>query len=274
MELAVVIVVKDNPNGLSRTIDSLQGILKDVSIIFVTPSDNSATHVLANNFTKSIRNSVLVEDDGLGIYPAMNKALSVVGDETWVWFLNAEDELYSEISFRTLMIELAHMNSSSLWAFCGYSLYESDETFIEERKAPELFSIKNQLYARTFISHQATIVKSKLLKMLGGFDTRLQISADWDIFCRMNNISKPVRIDIILTKFKLGGLSSLKRNKGNFELLLLRYRYLSKISQFYSVYWFIYRVFRNGTLSILEQISPNLVKKIRKFRSRLRDARA
>jgi hypothetical protein len=113
------------------------------------------------------------------------------------------------------------------------------------------------------------VVANSLLTEIGGFDTHLKISADWDLFVRLSKIEDAGRIDFPFSVFHMGGLSTQARALGNRELLSLRKKYLPKKFLLKSYYWFIFRSIRNKLVLMLENSLPQVADNLRRLRLKI-----
>jgi hypothetical protein len=256
--LSIVTVVKDDDIGLQKTYNSLQRLLPFSQLLLITPFNDSSTHKAAFEISKKSPNVVLLEDDGVGIYPAMNKAVHFVDDECWVWYLNAGDTFPTTCDPRQFLSRLASVSSN--WAYFAFNLYDEEERLLSVKSAPRIFSVKNQLFARNYVSHQATFMKGALLKRLQGFDPGYYVAADWDLLCRANSIEPPERVDLVVVDFFLGGYSTANRRRGNSELLKLREVHLPRNLKLISHLWYFYRYIRISLINSLDFISPKLIR--------------
>lgn len=270
MLLTINIVVKDDPKGLSDTLNSLKVLPHNVEICIVTPFNSTETFHSAVYFAKSNLRTRVIQDEGIGIYQAMNIAIAENDSSRWIWFLNAGDTLTSIDALENLLDQLINIDPNTMWVYCGYTLCESSGEAIEKRRAPTVFSIKNQLFARDFVSHQALIARLDLLKKIGGFNTEYRIAADWELICKMSVQSCPQSLEIDLVNFKLGGFSSRHRNLGNLELLKIRSEMLPWHIQPNSYLWFLYRLFRNKILQFVEVRLPDIPRRVRRSRAAIR----
>lgn len=261
----VVCLVKDDSVGLTRTLLSILEQEFQPRLVLVSPSmllfqENSIMGLL-----QGIDDYRIIHDQGDGIYQAMNFAINNLMDDSWVWFLNAGDTIHSSSVVRKVRYELE--KSDSNWIVGRFKILESDGREIKVAKLTSTFSIRSQLFAHNFVSHQAVIMRLSLLKILKGFDLEFKVAADWDLLCRASQVSQPEFLDALLVNFYLGGFSSQNRRLGNKELLILRFRYLSLIWQPMSLLWYLYRIPRNLLVTILERRALYLVRSIRYLRN-------
>lgn len=148
---------------------------------------------------------VISEADG-GIYDALNKGLRAAHGEV-VACLNADD-WYTEGALARVRAAFADHRQADIVhgniLVCGR----------EVRPPRGLASFGG---ARIF--HPAAFIRRELLARLGGFDATYLICADLDFFLRARAAGAHfVHIDVPLTNFSLGGLSTVQRRQTALEL--------------------------------------------------------
>lgn len=267
MSVIVVTVVKNDFENLRVTADSILAQSTKVDWLLVTPFDGSRTFAYCQELRDSLIASEVYQDHGGGIYPAMNLALSIVSKDDWVWFLNAGDVFADRYSYWTISNLVA--KSQSQWVYGSHTLANVNGRVLGDRLAPKEVLLKKQLFAKEHISHQATIFKNDLLLKLGGFNTKYEIAADWDLIARASKLCTGERVAQSLCIFRLGGLSSVNRQKGNRELFMIRLEHLQKRFLVKSVIWFCYRTFRNQLVLVAEKLTPDFTDNVRRFKSYL-----
>jgi glycosyltransferase len=68
---------------------------------------------------------------------------------------------------------------------------------------------KKNLFSRGFFPpHQGTVVRSDLLRGIGGFDTTYRIAADYAAFLRLSQAADPLQLSYVLATFREGGAST------------------------------------------------------------------
>jgi hypothetical protein len=87
-------------------------------------------------------------------------------------------------------------------------------------------SIRNQLYAFGYRSHQGVVMKVKLISRLGGFSESYRIASDWEMIARAIKDSNPTVWAFPLGRFELGGTSSQDLLLAHLELRAIRSKLL------------------------------------------------
>ena len=204
--LTVVTVVKDDPDGLRATSESLAR--QDLYGVEWTVIDSSRDRE---------RTRALVDASGIaceyhwvtptGIYPAMNEGLFAASG-TYCYFLNAGDTLNGDDALSNLRLVTAEGDPE--WLCCRVTVQASSG---QEVVTPQwdFKAEKQRFFARgVFPPHQGTVAKTQLLRDAGGFDASYRIAADYALALRLSTVADPLMIDRSLATFREGGVSSVK----------------------------------------------------------------
>jgi hypothetical protein len=262
MNFLVVTLVKDD---LLEFWETRKSVLKQTSTpkhLVIDSSENSLlkeAHNQSDLFT-------IITCPPKGIYGAMNTALEYIGneisEESYVVFLNSGDVFESDETLEILGLEI---DPEDLWIYTSYRV-QDPVTVTSRVIRPVSNSLSSQLYARNPIHHQSLFVQTKALRDVGQFDESYRVAADWDYITRLRKTTEGRFIDIVSTKFVLGGFSSVNRKVGNRELLRLRSKYLSNsfYSSLKSLCFFYYREARLNIFVLFFEKRPKLLGWIRR----------
>ena len=202
--LTVVTVTKDDPDGLRRTLRSLQ--VQDhtgVECLIIDSSGDRAYVVeLAREYGDFAR-VIWVEPSG--IYSAMNSGLRDASGE-FVYFLNGGDELASDDV-------LAHIRSRVTvgtvdWAYGAIEIVHTDGSRIVTPPWDFANEREHAFSRGHFPAHQGTVVRTEVLRRVGGFDPSFRIAADYATFLRLAQVGPPVELDVTVAQFHEGGVST------------------------------------------------------------------
>ena len=160
----IVIVVKNNLNGLKKTIESIINNTDDFSrhfynILIVDGNSNDGTWEYANTLNTN-SNLEILRENPTGIYPAMNFAIQNVKTE-WIWFVNSSDIIAITLKQIVEIIK---------------SISKSDKTSVISGKCGLFFNTIQEIFSTQLnyysLSHQATIYKKELHSTLGIYDEK------------------------------------------------------------------------------------------------------
>ena len=219
---SVITVVRNDLAGLKRTRASLnkQKYKKWTHIIIDGGSTDGTFEYLSALPTK---NTIFISENDNGIYDAMNKGWKLAAPDSFVYFLNARDLFaYPESLTRANMV--LHLTPETNWGCTTHEERFEDGTGWCCKLVSEP-SVRNQLYAFGYRSHQGIVMRQSFLASLGGFDEEFRIAADWDIFVKAIQREKPAEWEYPLAVFELGGFSSTKILDAHLELMVLRRKY-------------------------------------------------
>jgi glycosyltransferase involved in cell wall biosynthesis len=223
VHFSIVTVVKNDLPGLSKSRKSLedQEFTNWTHIIIDGGSTDGTTSYL-NLLPKE--NTIFISESDSGIYDAMNKAWRLAAEESFVFYLNARDVMTDPKSL-TYAQQALSVSANSNW---GCTTHE--ESFEDGSgwvcKLVSMPSVRNQLYAFGYRSHQAVVMRKSFIEDLGGFNEDLKIAADWDLIVRAIQAEEPATWMHPLAKFELGGMSSGRMLEAHLELRKLREEHL------------------------------------------------
>lgn len=237
VHISVVTVVSNDLNGLRKSRLSLehQTFSHWTHVVVDSGIDGKTLDFLQN---LPMAGTKWISEPDLGIYNAMNKAVLMVEQESYVFFLNAGDIFASKESLATAAEVLKASNQPN-WGCTTHEEIASDgEGWI--CKLVSKPSITNQLYATGYRSHQGVIMKNSLILSLGCFDEKYKVAADWDLIVKAIMAETPVTWNAPLARFETGGFSTQRILLAHEELFQLRKKYLlEKVSD--HVYDYIWR---------------------------------
>ena len=269
----MVTVVKNDLLGLKKTRSSLE-----------TQKYHNWTHIIIDGGSKkdtiqylrslSSVNTIWISETDSGIYSAMNKAWKLAPPESYVYYLNARDIFVGDKS----LYEAARALKAENYPLWGCSTHEEikedGQGWVCKLVSPP--SIQNQLYAFGYRSHQAVVMKSKLIADLGGFDESYQIASDWDLIVKALTSSEPAIWVHPLGRFELGGKSQDNLLVAHLELMQIRKKVIPQtIKQkfFDSIWCAVYlRMFgyKNAFSPFIELMYKKRVRKVRTQKQKLK----
>ena len=202
--LSIVSVVKDDPGGLARTIDSIiEQNYSGVEVI-VVDSSNPPVDLCAGSSSNNLEiRCVWVEPSG--VYPAMNKGLQEAKGE-YIYFLNAGDTFVDSTVLTDIREIVVEANPD--WIVGLVEIEEQSGRTVTSAQW-DFDSEREHLFARgVFPPHQATFTKTSLLRQVGGFDVNYRIAADYAAALQLSVQAKPEMTHRVIACFREGGLST------------------------------------------------------------------
>jgi glycosyltransferase involved in cell wall biosynthesis len=159
-----------------------------------------------------------------GISDAMNKGLALATGEI-IAFLHADD-FYPDRDVLCRVAEIFASRRDIQWLTGGIRYV--DQTGLTLRSyRPRRWSYQRLLRGNTLF-HPATFVTGRAFEQVGGFDTSLRYTMDYDLWLRLGQISAPFLLDLPLACFRVHGESTSVRHvdAAFSEELQVRRRYL------------------------------------------------
>lgn len=244
--LSVVTVVRDDLLGLRQSLASLnRQNFSNVELVVIDSSlEPHGVLAAVNEFPGSKRVEWTQPE---GVYPAMNQGLALAKGD-YIYFLNAGDtlidpqvlsDLHSVITaskpqWLVGLVEITETN--------GNRVTSTQWDFNAERAA---------FFSRgVFPPHQGTVVRTELLRKIGGFNTEYKIAADYAAALSLSLIAEPLMSNRVIACFSEGGLSTKKwkesfREFHHARLQILQPRGWGRIveqwnySRHYVLVWFV-----------------------------------
>jgi len=181
-KISIITVVKDHAAGLSGTFDSIQGQeLQDWELIIVVGKSGDKTLEAAVALQEVGSRVKVLEQDGFGIYAAMNQGLkSAVGE--YIWFMNAGDQFYSTM---TLQHAFENISTSPIGLLIGgYAVKNSLKTKFYPNKNQRInpFSFA---FNRRSGCHQSMLFRESSIRNFGGFNSSFSLASDFDLALRI-----------------------------------------------------------------------------------------
>lgn len=229
---SIVVVVKNNAEGLRRTLTSVfrQNISKDKREIIVIDAEST------DNTQDVLRDHVpdiLVSEQDKGIYDAMNKGLSH-STRTWVYFLNggdvlASDTILQEVYDEVLSIEKRH----SILCAPIKEVYETTHMIRGTRTV-------EQMPIHMPAGHQGMLIRTEVHKK-HRFDIAYKNCADLDLVARLLQEGHAVYyLDRVLAEVEGEGQSNRQWRRTLVERKRIQKHYYPSMSK--SFLFFLYSV--------------------------------
>jgi glycosyltransferase involved in cell wall biosynthesis len=200
--LTIVTVVKDDPDGLRATVDSIT--TQDLEGVEYVVIDSSEDRTVAGGALDGMRHRYSWMPPH-GIYPAMNTGLALATG-TYAYFANAGDVLAPGVLAR---VRAALLPTSPLWAFGTVDFLDPGTGTVMREPAWDYDTERRHFLARRhFPPHQAVFMQVAELRRQGGFDGRFLIVADYLSVLRAGTAGPPLHLDEVIATFATGGVST------------------------------------------------------------------
>jgi hypothetical protein len=199
-DLTIVICSKRDLTGLNRTLNSvnLKELTTTKKIIVLSDYPEIEIDQMKSKFNEP--SFEFLTSDAKGIYNAQNFGLSQV-KTTFVQFLNGGDELVDVSGLKLLVAKL----EGSLWGYGSLRITKlSGKTY---NYSFHYMKLLHRLGLK-YIPHPSSVINTKAILELGGYDENYQSAADHKLFLLLSRQCKPIVISDCISNFYLGGAST------------------------------------------------------------------
>lgn len=209
MKISIITVCKNAVNTIEETLLSIyEQTYTNIEHIVIDGVSTDGTLEILSKYKNNI--SILISESDTGIYNAMNKAIKFVTGDI-VYFLNANDSLYSKDIFEIIIKEFQNYpDLQFLWGDVQF-MEDNEEACIATY---EDIKTKSDLMYRN-PCHQGIFYKSEVFKKYGDYDESLPIYADYEFNARIlvAHNSRCKHLPVIFARFELGGASTSTNEK-------------------------------------------------------------
>ena len=177
---------------------------RDFELLIQDGMSTDNTVAVAENFRDELPALSIVSEPDTGIYDAWNKALSRARGE-WILFPGADDSLYGADSLEQAGILLRNLPRNVVYAGCSLLLTTPLDVPVEICRPSGTLSI--DLPNGMPFPHSALLHRRKLFEK-EAFSTDFRIAGDYEFFCRTLTDNNYGIYDLLLTRQRIGGISS------------------------------------------------------------------
>lgn len=211
--ISIIIPVFNAGKTLQSTIESILGqSYKNIELIIVDGESVDNTKDIIAQYKKNIDIFICEKDNG--IYDAMNKGI-IVANGDWLLFLGGDDVLFNSEILTSIFID---SNFEEIDFLYGDVLFKSNSLkYGGEKDFPTLLDSN--------ICHQSIFYNKKIFAIIGQYNLRYQVLADFDMNIRVfkNESIQKKYIPEIITLFN---------DKGTSNSVLDKYFYSDMLSLF------------------------------------------
>ena len=203
MRLSVIVVTKENKDGLSRTLRSiLNQRINSTEVIIKDGLSTDGTECIVSELEKGFSRRgcrmLFLQTADTGIYDAMNQALKLCGDTDYTLFLNAGDCFYDHDVIENLEKILSGLDADIVFGLTNVRILRGRS-----------FVLKPNVFMNDFVfCHQSVLVKTELM-VKTGFDITYKIASDRDmLFSLISEGHKTQVLNLVIADYSHDGISS------------------------------------------------------------------
>lgn len=197
--------------GLLKTADSLRNLGSNTSWIVVSPTLDLPSEI------SDLKPRHIV-DNAQGVYHAMNLGIHSLNDNhSYIFFLNAGDEIAKD-GFLHAINSL--QGGADLYLYKVLVLGKNSLPIRTSSSNPEM--LQGMLRGGRGFLQQGAFYKRSLFYSFGDFDEGFRIAGDLDFFARVIGKVEIVHGNFVVSKFYLGGMSSINRIQNTLEVRRIR----------------------------------------------------
>lgn len=196
--LSIITVVKDDEKNISKTIKSIINQKKS-NIEYIIIEGKSIDGTL--NKIKKYKNKIdkIISQKDKGIYDAMNKGIKIAKGEIIV-FCNSGDFFYKDS-----LSEIIKIFKKDKYDFVFGTVVRN---YTKSKILKHGFNFERIKYNFDFATSHTTgfFLKKKIYKMIGYYNTKFKISADYDLYFRL--YKKRLKGGFTPKNLKIGNVAS------------------------------------------------------------------
>ncbi|WP_293311989.1 glycosyltransferase family 2 protein [Pedobacter sp. UBA5917] len=198
---SIIIPTYNSSETLKKCLESiLNQTFEDFEVLIMDGNSTDTTVQIAKSYAND-KIKIFSEND-CGVYEAMNKGIKSAKGE-WLYFLGSDDELYEDLILKKIAC-LSKGNSKIIY---GNVMVDQDAGWAKNGQVYDGIFNKEKII-RNNICHQSIFYHKDVFTSIGHYNLRYPINADHDFNIRACALFEFQYIDLIVAKFKGGGLSS------------------------------------------------------------------
>lgn len=208
MKLSIITVTRNNLAGLRRTAESVAAqVWRDFEWIVIDGASTDGTKEFLQQL--SPQPDWWKSEPDCGVYDAMNKGIAIAQGE-YLLFLNAGDSLCN-----------ANTLQECFHNFPKGDIVYGDAFFIFPKKKTQMIHpdrLDLYYFRRHSLCHQATFIRTSLLKGCGGYSTKYRIASDWRQWLVWTLEERTfTHLPILVCNYMMDGLSCTQESASTME---------------------------------------------------------
>ena len=223
IDVTVVLPTRDRWSSAEAALASALA-QREVAVEVRVVDDGSIAAAPAG-FGADSRVHVVRHTQSLGVAVSRNRAIEEARGE-WIAFLD-DDDVWAPWHLRLLLD--AALEQDARWAFSGYVMTDLLRNPVGNGPVPEVEENCERQFLRCnpIGTPSAMVVATETLRAIGGFDERMSVMADWDLWVRLSATWRPA----VSPAFSVGYAQHDGNMSADMDLVLAEWAYISSRHQ-------------------------------------------
>lgn len=206
MKISIITATYNSKNTIKDTLLSLESqSYGDIEHIIIDGKSTDDTLNIIHKESPRIKKILSEKDDG--IYDAMNKGIGLAEGEI-VGILNSDDIYSNEFVIEKVAALFMGSDIDAVYGDLHYVDYQNTKKVVRIWKSGPFN--RNRFLHGWMPPHPTFFVKKSVYEKFGGFNTKLKISADYELMLRLmyKHQIKVAYLPEVLVKMRMGGISN------------------------------------------------------------------
>jgi glycosyltransferase involved in cell wall biosynthesis len=222
--IAVVTIVKNDANGLNRTLTSMmEQDFHDFVCIIVMGESNDLTESVAAKFCEIDPRFRKMYESDKGIYNAMNDGIKST-ESDFICFMNSGDIFVNELAMSKMYQEIFESKSDVVIG----NFYVDNEDRLRKNWNRRVITNRDFAFNRNWGNHQSMLFRRPNEPLY--FDIRYTIAADFKYVLQYLKSRTGLLIPDAIARISSGGVSDKKLIQGYLEKFAIRNEIFNQIS--------------------------------------------
>ncbi len=200
-EVTVIIPTRDRRAFLRQSVNDALGQLEVAVEVVIVDDGSTDPDALDDVERLDERIHIVRHRTRCGVARARNTGIRNARGK-WLAFFD-DDDRWSPVKLRSQLD--AATAAGALWAYGGAVTIDAEDRVLFAASAPDEASIMQWLMAFNALPGGCSnaIARADVIRTVGGFDERLALIADWDLWIRLAEVGPPAAVGELLVGYRL-----------------------------------------------------------------------
>jgi len=216
--ISIVLPLYNGAAFIKKTLDAVASqTFQDAELIIIddgSPDSSSqiAEEVCSCSSSRILQNLTLIKQENQGVAAARNHGIEKAKGK-WIALLDQDDIWLPEKL--EVQHKAAQKNPEASWHYSAFVRFYADgrEKLKNNGSSDRLETLKKMLSGELFVPPSTVLVLKKVCEELGGFDSELIPSDEWDFFLKLAENYENGYSDKVLVRFPSHPTSTAKRQR-------------------------------------------------------------